>query len=73
MPVPAAPHAAQLPRGLPLSRGSVFLSLNAVPVGFLEALSHLVSAALESLPLAVMIQEAHFPVDRLAKARTMVH
>jgi len=70
--VPAAPSAAQLPRGLPIFHDNVVISLNAGPVGFLEALPHLVSA-LDSLPMAVMIQEAHLPIDRLAKARALVH
>ena len=70
--MPAAPSAAQLPRGLPIFHDNVVISLNAGPVGFLEALPHLVSA-LDSLPMAVMIQEAHLPIDRLAKARALVH
>ena len=41
-------------------------------MGFLEALPHLVSA-LEDLPMAVMIQEAHLPIERLTQARTLVH
>ena len=48
------------------------LSLNTGPVGFLEALPHLVSA-LEGLPIAVMVQEAHLPPDRLTQARALVH
>jgi ribonuclease HI len=41
-------------------------------VGFLEALPHLIKL-FESLPIAVLIQEAHLPVRRLDKARALVH
>ena len=41
-------------------------------MGFLETLPHLVPL-FESLPIAVMIQEAHLPVNRLDKARALVH
>ena len=72
MRVGGAPHASHIPCGIPLSRESAVLSLNTGPVGFLEALPHLVSA-LEGLPIAVMIQEAHLPIDRLTQARALVH
>jgi hypothetical protein len=41
-------------------------------VGLLEGLPHLIPA-FDSLPMAVMIQEAHLPVDSLTKARALVH
>ena len=41
-------------------------------MGFLEALPHLIKL-FESLPIAVLIQEAHLPVIRLDKARALVH
>ena len=41
-------------------------------MGLLEGLPHL-TPAFDSLPMAVMIQEAHLPVDSLTKARALVH
>ena len=73
-PVPAAPRVAGVTHLSLRSPGRDILTarVNTGPVGFLEALPHFIKL-FESLPIAVLIQEAHLPVGRLDKARALVH